>query len=112
MLRNLIRSVGFFAGSLLLVSLAIFLIIHLTPGNIAEIHNLSSQTVHQLGLDRPLAVQYLLWIANCLRLDFGISMVDGTPVATLLRSYAPSTLLLTFGSLFFSLLIAIPGGAY
>ncbi len=112
MLRSLIRSVGLFAGSMLLVSLAIFFIIHLTPGNIAEIHNLSPQTVHALRLDKPLPVQYLLWIANCLRLDFGISMVDGTAVATLIRDYAPSTLLLTFGSLFFSLLIAVPIGVY
>ncbi len=106
------RSLVFFAGSLLLVSLVIFGIVHLTPGNIAEIHNLSPQTVHQLHLDRSLPNQYLLWLGNCLRLDFGISMVDGTPVLSLLRDYVPATSFLTFASLFLSLLLAIPLGMY
>ncbi len=112
MLRNALRSLVFFLGCLLLVSAAIFCLVHLTPGNIAEIHNLSPQTAHVLHLDRSLPVQYLLWLGNCLRLDFGISTVDGTPVFALLRDYAPTTLFLTFGSLFFSLLIAIPIGMY
>ena len=112
MLRNTIRSFVFFLGCLLLVSGVIFFLVHLTPGNIAEIHNLSPQTVHVLYLDRPLLVQYFLWLGNCLRLDFGISMVDGTPVYALLRNYAPTTLFLTFGSLFLSLFIATPIGMY
>ena len=112
MLRNTLRSLGFFFGSLLLASVAIFGIIHLTPGNIAEIHNLSPQTAQSFHLDRPLPVQYLIWLGNCLRLDFGVSMVDGTPVAVLLREYAPTTLFLTFGSLFLSLLLSVPIGMY
>jgi len=39
-------------------------------------------------------------------------MVDGTPVYALLRNYAPTTLFLTFGSLFLSLIIATPIGMY
>ena len=112
MLRNALRSLGFFLGSLLLASIAIFGVVHLTPGNIAEIHNLSPQTASAFHLDRSLPVQYLLWLGNCLRLDFGVSMVDGTSVATLLRNYAPTTLFLTFGSLFLSLLLAVPIGMY
>lgn len=112
MLRNSLRSLGFFVGSLLLVSVAIFGVVHLTPGNIADIHNLSPQTARIFHLDRPLAIQYLLWLGNCLQLNFGVSMVDGTPVFSLLRSYAPTTLFLTFGSLFLSLLLAIPIGMY
>lgn len=112
MVRSFFQSLGVFVGSLFLVSLTVFFLVHLTPGNIAEIHNLSPQTAHALYLDRSLPVQYLLWATNCLRLDFGISMVDGTPVSALLREYAPSTLILTFGSLFFSLLISIPMGVY
>ncbi len=112
MLGNISRSIGFFFGSLFLVSLLVFFLINLTPGDIREIHNLSPQTSALLHLDKPLWLQYLIWAGNCLRLDFGISMVDGTPVATLLWNYAPSTLLLSFGSLSLSLLMAIPIGVY
>jgi peptide/nickel transport system permease protein len=106
------KIIGFFAGSLLLVSLLIFSIVHLTPGDIAQIHNLSSSTAHILNLDRSLPVQYFLWLRGCLTFDFGISMVNGANVSTLISEYAPPTLLLTFGSLFLSLLIAIPLGVW
>jgi len=111
-MRAIAKIVGFFAGSLLLVSLLIFAIVHLTPGDIAEIHNLSSAPAHQLYLDRSLPVQYVLWLKDCLMLDFGISMVNGAKVSSLIAEYAPPTLLLTFGSLFLSLLIAIPLGVW
>jgi peptide/nickel transport system permease protein len=111
-MRAIAKIVGFFAGSLLLVSLLIFAIVHLTPGDIAEIHNLSPATAHQLYLDRSLPVQYALWLKECITLDFGISMVNGAKVSSLIAEYAPPTLLLTFGSLFLSLLIAIPLGVW
>ena len=111
-MKNVAKIVGLFAGSLLLVSLLIFSIVHLTPGDIAQIHNLSAQTAHELRLDRSLPVQYLLWLRDCLLLDFGISMVDGTRVSSLLADYAPPTLFLSFGSLLLSLLLSIPLGIY
>lgn len=111
-MRSISRIVGFFAGSLLLVSLLIFGIVHLTPGDIAEIHNLSPATAHNLYLDRPLFVQYFLWLRGCLAMDFGISMVNGAKVSGLIAEYAPPTLMLTFGSLFLSLLVSIPLGIY
>jgi peptide/nickel transport system permease protein len=112
LLRNFLRGAALFAGSLLLVSAVIFGVVHLTPGDIAEIHNLSPETARSLYLDRPLPVQYFLWLGHCLRFDFGISLSDGTPVAALLRDYAPTTLFLTFGSLLLALLLAIPAGMY
>jgi ABC-type dipeptide/oligopeptide/nickel transport system permease component len=111
-MRAIAKILGFFAGSLLLVSLLIFSIVHLTPGDIAQIHNLSSATAHQLYLDRPLPIQYVLWLKDCLQMDFGISMVNGAKVSFLIVEYAPPTLLLTFGSLFLSLLISIPLGVW
>lgn len=111
-MRYLARTSGLFAGSLLLVSLLIFTIIHMTPGDIAEIHNLAPATASALHLDRSLPVQYLLWLRGCLSLDFGISMVNGTQVSRLIWEYAPPTLYLTFGSLFLSLLLSVPLGVY
>ncbi len=109
---KVIRSLGFFLGSLLLASAVFFGILHLVPGNTAEIHNLSPQTARALHLDRPVVVQYLFWLGNCFRLDFGVSLADGTPVASLVRDYAPTTFFLAFGSLFLSLLMAVPIGMY
>ncbi len=110
--KFLLRVLGYFIGTLLAVSIVVFGIVHLTPGDIAAIHNLSPHTAHQLYLDRSLPVQYVLWLWGCLRGDFGISMVDGTPVSHLLWVYAPPTLMLTFGSLICSLLIAMPLGVW
>lgn len=111
-MRYFARTSGLFAGSLLLVSLLIFTIVHLTPGDIAAIHNLSPATAQALYLDRSLPVQYVLWLRDCLLLDFGISMVDGSKVSALIWEYAPPTLYLTFGSLFLSLLLSIPLGVW
>lgn len=106
------KILGLFASSLLLVSLLIFGIVHLTPGDIAQIHNLSATTAHELYLDRSMPIQYLFWLRDCLTLDFGISMINGAKVSVLIVEYAPPTLLLTFGSLFLSLLISIPLGVW
>lgn len=111
-MKVLLRMLGHFFGTLFAVSVILFGIVHLTPGDIAEIHNLSPHTASALNLDRPLPVQYALWLWGCLQGDFGISMVNGTPVATLLLTYAPPTLMLTFGSLLCSLLISIPLGVW
>jgi peptide/nickel transport system permease protein len=106
------KILGLFASSLILVSLLIFGIVHLTPGDIAQIHNLSAATAHELYLDRSIPIQYLFWLRDCLTLDFGISMINGSKVSVLIVEYAPPTLLLTFGSLFLSLLISIPLGVW
>lgn len=107
-----LRILGYFFGTLFAVSVVVFGIVHMTPGDIAAIHNLSQNTAHELNLDRSLPMQYLLWLWGCVRGDFGISMVDGTSVSHLLMIYAPPTLLLTFGSLFCSLMIAVPMGIW
>lgn len=67
--------------TIFIVSVVIFLLVHLTPGDpatamlgedatAAEIAALHTQ----LGLDDPLVVQYFRWVSNCLRLDFGTSI--------------------------------------
>lgn len=62
------------------------------------------------GLDRPLAVQYLIWLGQTLGGDFGQSLYFKTDVVDLVLAKAPVTLLLGLLSLAFALLIAIPLG--
>ena len=62
------------------------------------------------GLDRPLAVQYLIWLGQTLGGDFGQSLYFKTDVVDLVFAKAPVTLLLGLLSLGFALLVAIPLG--
>ncbi len=74
----------------------------------------SAETVesirHQLGLDRPLPVQYVSYVAKLVQGDFGRSYVQRTDVAKLIQSRLPATLLLMAGAIFFELLIGLPAG--
>ncbi|MGL4976162.1 MAG: ABC transporter permease [Bosea sp. (in: a-proteobacteria)] len=65
-----------------------------------------------LGLDKPVIVQFLTYVANAARLEFGVSYQFRLPVAALLADRAPATLELAFMSAVFSLLVGIPMGVY
>jgi peptide/nickel transport system permease protein len=64
----------------------------------------------ELGLDKPLPVQYLKYISRLARLDLGRSYKQKTQVTELIKSRLPATLLLMAGAIFFELLIGIPAG--
>src|SRR5579875_2044502 len=100
------------------VSIIAFSIIHLIPGDpviqmigygqssAQEIRNLH----HQLGLDQPLPVQYIRWLANVLHGNFGYSYYSSTPVAKLIAQNIPYTIELAFAALIISLIVGIPIG--
>ncbi len=94
--------------SIIGASLLIFFIVQLTPGNIAEIHSLSQNTAGQFHLNDPILVQYFHWFLGCLKFDFSVSLLDGTPVSSLVADYAGTSLILTIGSLFITISLAIP----
>ena len=66
--------------------------------------------LRQLGLDRPLAEQYVTFLANALRGDLGVSWRFDQPVLPIVLQAFPSTLLLTLSALAFGLLTAVPLG--
>lgn len=68
------------------------------------------QIRRDLGLDRPIVVQYLNWLGNALRGDFGNSLFYRTPVAELIVERLPVTLTLGIAAILFTTLIAIPLG--
>lgn len=70
------------------------------------------QIRHQLGLDRPLAVQYLAYATRLIRGDFGKSYARKSDVGTLIASRLPPTLLLMLGAIVAELLIGIPAGLF
>jgi peptide/nickel transport system permease protein len=63
-----------------------------------------------LGLDRPLIVQYLEYLGSAIRLDFGETISDNRPVIDLIRDQGGATLTLTIGAFLFALLIGLPLG--
>jgi peptide/nickel transport system permease protein len=116
MRQFVLRRLGYSLLSLLLLSLTIFLFVRVTgdpatllvePGasddDIAAIHQ-------QFGLDKPLWVQYGLFMANLFRGDFGQSFYYQTPVFNLYLDRLPNSLLLAAVAMAFSLLVGIPTG--
>jgi len=110
---------------LLLSSLLVFAILHLVPGDPIDammgaasfgISTPESQAKlvadirAQLGLDDPLALQYLHWLANALQLDLGESFIRHQPVATLIAQRLPSTLELAGAALLLSVLLGVSIG--
>jgi peptide/nickel transport system permease protein len=78
--------------------------------------NASPQTVesirHQLGLDRPVPVQYATYLGHLAEGDLGHSYIQKTDVGQLIMSRLPATLLLMLGAIFFELAIGIPLGTF
>lgn len=67
---------------------------------------------HQLGLDRPIPVQYATYLTRLAQGDFGRSYMQRTEVSTLIASRLPATLLLMAGAIFFELLIGLSAGIW
>ena len=116
MKRFILKRLGYSLISLCLLALTIFLFVRLTgdptvllvePGASREDMALVRQ---QLGLDKPIAVQFLAFVGDMLRGDFGKSFYYRTPVLELYMSRLPSSLLLAAAAMAFSLLIGIPSG--
>ena len=101
--------------TLFFVSLIIFFVFQVLPGNPAEIilgtEADEAQVLaleKELGLDKPILVRYANWIKDILKLNMGTSLKYQVPVKDLFFKKLPVTLYLTFFSLFLSLIIAIP----
>jgi len=102
---------------LILVSIVIFAIIHLIPGNPAEIMAGPNATDEQLaalkqqyGLDQALWVQYFLWLKHVLSGDLGVSFINGYPVGKLILQRIPATIELALAAAIIGLVISFPLG--
>jgi peptide/nickel transport system permease protein len=112
-LRRLIATVPV----LLLVTAGVFALLHLTPGDpidamMAESADPTAKASlrAELGLDRPLGVQYLAWMGRLLRGDLGRSIRNGEPVLENVGRRLRPSLQLALLAMAISLLIAFPVG--
>src|SRR5260221_9112546 len=102
---------------LLVVSVLSFVLVSLVPGDAARgllgPDATSEQYLrlrHAMGLDLPVPVQYWHWLTGAVRGQFGVSLIIGQPVVTLLASRIGVTLSLMAGSLLVLLIVGVSLG--
>lgn len=114
-----IRRLLYAIPTLLGISIIVFLITRLAPGDPIRLYtfgalNVTEEDIQGLrayyGLDQPLAVQYVTWITQAIRGDFGMSLIYHQPALGLLFERLGATLQLAFVALFLQLAIGIPLG--
>jgi peptide/nickel transport system permease protein len=101
----------------LLVTIMVFALLHMLPGDPATVilgQEATPEAIdamrEELGLNKPIVVQYLDWLGHVLQGDLGNSLVDHTPVADLVLQRLPATIELTIGTFAVAILIAVPAG--
>ncbi|WP_434305163.1 ABC transporter permease [Clostridium botulinum] len=99
---------------LIFISIISFLLIKLSPGDpIRAFINPKmkpsdiARIRHNLGLDKPIYIQYILWLKNVLKGDLGYSLINSRPISTQIIERLPATLLLMGSSLLISLVLGI-----
>lgn len=99
------------------VTMLVFGLIHLTPGDPAQLIMGADYTPEgaealrrQLNLDQPLHVQYLTWLGNVLTGDLGTSLYTRQPVVDILVERIPITLQVAFGGLLVGVFAGVPMG--
>jgi peptide/nickel transport system permease protein len=117
MLQFLLRRLAALLPVLLVVSLVVFLILRLAPGDPAAVIAGNSATNeeidkirNQLGLDRSIPVQYGIWVGRVLQGDLGYSFYLNKPVTALIAQRIEPTLALAMGTALLAVLIAVPLG--
>jgi peptide/nickel transport system permease protein len=105
--------------TLILVSMVIFAVLMVIPGDPAQVIlglHATPETLealrHQLGLDRPVAIQYFSYMKNLARGDMGRSIIYDVSIHSLILSRLQVTVPLTILSMMFAILISIPMGIY
>ena len=117
MLAYLARRLAFAVLLVFIVSSASLVLVRLAPGDYASVQLAFVGNVENVqalraryGLDRPIASQYVDWIASAARFDFGSSMLYGRPVRELIPERAANSAVLAATSLAFATLIGLPLG--
>jgi peptide/nickel transport system permease protein len=121
--KYVVRRLLMFVPTLLGASLLIFVLMRLVPGDIAEIlvyqtgtessaiqERQIQQIREELGLDRPIVVQYLGWLGHAVQGDFGYSYTQRRPVTDILRERFPRSMQLAFLTIVVAVLWAVPLG--
>jgi peptide/nickel transport system permease protein len=119
MVAYLFRRILVLFFTLLLVSIVIFIVLMVIPGDPAQIIlgiHANPETLeklrHQLGLDRPVAIRYLSYMKNLAMGDMGQSIHYDISIRSLILSRLQVTFPLTLLSMVFAIFLSIPMGTY
>jgi peptide/nickel transport system permease protein len=119
MRRLIIRRAVAFLATLFVVSLLVFTVVRILPGDPALLMmgteaspEAAAALRRAMGLDRPIVVQYVEWLGNALTGDLGRSIQYDVGVGRLVLSRLAVTLPLTVLAALFMLLVAVPLGVY
>lgn len=121
MLKYILKRIFYMICVLLGVTILTFSLLHLVPGDPAEMiaierygEEVTADVIEhvriELGLDKPLHIQYLKWLGNVLQGDLGYSSRTDRPVFDEIKMRFPATLELAIAGMFVSLIISIPIG--
>lgn len=113
----LVRRLAQLVPMLFFISLVSFLLVKLAPGDPVQAYitpRMNPEDIERirqsLGLDKPLFMQYRLWLKNVLHGDLGYSLIYHRPVLTMIAERIPATLGLMGASLIMAMILAIPLG--
>jgi peptide/nickel transport system permease protein len=107
--------------TLFIISIVVFTLMRLAPGDPAVLRFGSQASLpenqpriealrREMGLDKPIVVQYAVWLKDAAGGNFGNSLKSNMPAANLVLSKVPVSLELVIGAMAIALLIAFPGG--
>jgi peptide/nickel transport system permease protein len=114
-IRRLVQAIPTLLGATILG----FALIHLAPGDpiqfyAAQSGGMTNEDIdrlrHLYGLDQPLVLQYVTWLAQLIRLDLGVSFASHQPVLQSIVSRIPATLTLTVTALTISVIVGVSIG--
>jgi len=125
MIRLIVSRLMTMAGTLFAVSILVFFIIQLPPGDylttyIAELQSQGEQISgekidflrHQYALDRPMTEQYFIWVKGLLHGDLGYSFEHNMPVADVIGDRLFLSMILNFSTIIFIYVVSFPIGIY
>jgi peptide/nickel transport system permease protein len=130
MTQYVIKRLFLFIPTLIAITIITFTISRLAPGDPTELKvGVSEESMkvdeksqlneqakeyykQKWGLDKPIYMQYIIWLGNMATLDFGNSFVDNRPVLEKIVERLPISITLSICAIFISYLVAIPIGIY
>ncbi|HET6156915.1 MAG TPA: ABC transporter permease subunit [Dongiaceae bacterium] len=118
MIRFVLTRLGLVIPTFLGIIFLTFILIRLVPGDPVEVRvgergispERHAELIHQMGLDRPLYVQFFDYVGGVLKGDLGISVITHRPVMDEFLTLFPATLELAIFAMIFATLVGLPAG--